>query len=81
MARFILFVVFLFSAFTLYAEQVLFYYVVHKGDTLIKISEKYGVSVEEIHKLNPQMRNSTRVYVGQVLRLDGSVPPVIPVIK
>ncbi|NPA39038.1 MAG: LysM peptidoglycan-binding domain-containing protein [Thermodesulfobacteria bacterium] len=47
------------------------YYRVKRGDSLIKIAKKFGVSVEEIKKLNHLRRN--RIYVGQRLKIKAKV--------
>ena len=36
-----------------------------KGDTLSKISKKYGVTLATILSLNPQITNPNKIYVGQ----------------
>ncbi len=46
-------------------------YVVQKGDNLWDISRSFRTSPEELRKLN-YLGNSSRIYVGQVLRLPGS---------
>lgn len=47
-------------------EQVT--YTVKKGDTLTKISKKFGVSIEEIAKKN-NIKNINLIKVGQVLKI------------
>lgn len=49
-------------------------YIVRKGDNLWSISESFDTSPEAIRRLN-YMGTSSRIYVGQVLRLPGA-PPV-----
>ncbi|WP_018658860.1 glucosaminidase domain-containing protein, partial [Allofustis seminis] len=49
-------------------------YVVQPGDTLNAISRKFDVSVGTLAKLN-NIQNINIIYVGQVLRLNGSVTP------
>lgn len=44
-------------------------YIVQKGDSLWNISKKFGISVDEIKRLNNL--NSNLIYVGQVLKLPG----------
>jgi len=46
-------------------------YKVQKGDNLWDISRSFGTSPEELRKIN-YLGNSSRIYVGQVLRLPGS---------
>ena len=45
------------------------YYSVVLGDTLAKISSRFGVSVDELVKLN-NISNPNLIYVGEVLRID-----------
>ena len=48
-------------------------YTVKKGDTLTPIAKKYGVTVEQIVKLNKLKKNSRGnylIYVGQQLIID-----------
>ena len=40
-----------------------------KGETLWGISKSYGVSLEQILKLNPQIKNPNRIQVGQEVRV------------
>jgi lysM domain protein len=47
------------------------YYSVALGDTLGKISSRFGVSVDELVKLN-NISNPNLIYVGEVLRVDAA---------
>ena len=47
------------------------YYSVVLGDTLGKISSKFGVSVDELVKLN-NISNPNLIYVGEVLKIDAA---------
>ena len=47
------------------------YYSVVLGDTLAKISSRFGVSVDELVKLN-NISNPNLIYVGEVLRVDAA---------
>ena len=40
-------------------------YVVRRGDTLRKIAERYETSVDELLRLNPNIKNRNLIYVGQ----------------
>lgn len=51
-------------------------YVVRKGDTLSGIAAKYGISLNAIEHLNPQIKNPNLIYPGQVIRVSGPVPPI-----
>jgi LysM repeat protein len=42
-------------------------YTVQAGDTLSGIAYKYGISLDEIIKLNPQIENQNLIYVNQVV--------------
>ncbi len=42
-------------------------YVVKRGDCMAKIARKYGMSLGKLISLNPQVKNPSRIYVGQVL--------------
>ena len=49
-------------------------YVVEKGDNLWEISRSFNTTPEKLRKLN-YLGNSSRIYVGQVLKLPGSNNP------
>lgn len=44
-------------------------YKVVKGDTLWGIAKKYGVTLEQILQLNPQIKNPSLIRVGQEVRV------------
>ncbi|NUQ86742.1 MAG: LysM peptidoglycan-binding domain-containing protein, partial [Anaerolineales bacterium] len=44
-------------------------YYVKKGDTLRKIAEKFGTTVDTLLKLNPKITNPNLIYVGQAITL------------
>lgn len=44
-------------------------YTVMPGDTLKKIAEKYGLTVEKITAINPQIKDPNLIYPGQVITL------------
>ena len=46
-------------------------YVVKKGDTLVEVGKRFGVSYEKIAKIN-NISNSNLIYPGQILKIDGS---------
>jgi len=48
-------------------------YTVQKGDTLKKIAERYGISLDALIKANPQVTNINLIYVGQKLNIPGGV--------
>jgi LysM repeat protein len=47
-------------------------YTVQKGDTLRKIADRIGVSVNDILTVNPQITNANVIYAGQVINLPAS---------
>lgn len=44
-------------------------YYVKKGDTLRKIAEAFGTTVDNLLKLNPAIKNPNIIYVGQALKV------------
>lgn len=44
------------------------------GDTLSKIAQKYGTTVNKLLTLNPQITNRNLIYVGQVITVSGDTP-------
>ena len=48
-------------------------YVVQKGDTLGKIAARLGIKFSDLLAVNPQIRNASLIYTGQVINLPGSV--------
>lgn len=44
---------------------------VRRGDTMAKLAERYGVTVDDLLGLNPEVRNPNLIRIGQTLR----VPP------
>ena len=47
-------------------------YVIRPGDTLRKLAAYWGVTVNDILNVNPQITNPSLVYVGQVINVPGS---------
>lgn len=45
------------------------YYTVKRGDNLSKIAKKYGKTVDEIMRLNPQIKNKNLINIGQLIRV------------
>ena len=46
-------------------------YTIKKGDTLSAIAKKYGISLQELLKANPQIKNPNLIKVGEVIRIPG----------
>ncbi|GAB4457739.1 MAG: hypothetical protein Kow0070_10340 [Anaerolineales bacterium] len=40
-----------------------------KGDTLRKIADRCGTTVDALLKLNPDIKNPNLIYVGQVIKV------------
>ncbi len=53
------------------------YYVVRRDDTLSAISERTGIAVEELERLNPVL-DPQALSPGERIRLRASVPPYVP---
>jgi len=47
----------------------LIHYTVHKGDSLAKIAKKFNVSVDDLHKSNPELSSKGGVRLGQKLKV------------
>lgn len=57
-------------------------YTVVSGDTMYKIAAKYGMTLDQLVALNPQVQNVNLIYVGQklLLKADATAPvPAVPV--
>lgn len=48
-------------------------YTVQKGDTMKKVAERFGVSLDVLIKANPQVTNINLIYVGQKLNIPAGV--------
>lgn len=46
-------------------------YTVKKGDTLSKIAKAYGTTVNAIAKLNPDIKDVNKIYIGQKIVISG----------
>jgi spore coat assembly protein SafA len=44
-------------------------YVVQQGDTLSGIARRFGVSLSDLEKANPQITNPNRIFPGQVINI------------
>ncbi|SDX32540.1 LysM domain-containing protein [Marininema mesophilum] len=45
------------------------YYVVRQGDTLSEVAQRYEVSLVKLIKMNPQIKNPAKIYIGDKLRV------------
>lgn len=45
------------------------WHIVERGDTLWRLANLYGLSVEELTGLNPEIKNPNLIYVGQKVRV------------
>lgn len=48
-------------------------YEVAKGDTLTKIASEYDVSISELLKTNPAIKDSNQIQIGQIINLPTSI--------
>ena len=55
------------------AEPEYTVYIVQSGDYLAKISKRYNVTIASIRELNPSVKNSDLIRVGQKLKLPGKI--------
>ncbi|MCC6455172.1 MAG: LysM peptidoglycan-binding domain-containing protein [Caldilineaceae bacterium] len=53
-------------------------YVVKRGDTLGAIARRYNTTIATLLRLNPQIRNPNRLYVGQRIRVPAPAAPEEP---
>ncbi len=49
-------------------------YVIARGDTLGKLATRFSTSVASIRRHNPSIKNSNRIYQGQVIGIYGTPP-------
>jgi N-acetylmuramoyl-L-alanine amidase len=47
-----------------------FAYTVQKGDTIIKIASKHNLSIADLAKLNPQIKDLNKIYAGDTLIME-----------
>lgn len=55
-------------------------YVVQPGDTFSKIATKFKVSVDDLKKGNPQVKDVNKIYPGEAIYVFGSAPAVKPTV-
>ena len=54
------------------------YYIVQAGDTLSGIAKKFNTTVDNLLKLNPQITDPNKIYVGQKIKVKGDAPSPAP---
>ncbi|MGM7722887.1 cell wall hydrolase [uncultured Metabacillus sp.] len=63
---------------TLFFAEPTFAYTVEKGDTMSKIAREHGLSLKELAKANPQVKDLDLIYVGQDIRTNKGKRPAVP---
>lgn len=53
-----------------------FAYEVKSGDTMSEIAKEHNISLQELSKANPQIKNINLIYVGQVINTPGETKTV-----
>lgn len=53
-------------------------YTVVRGDYLSAIAKRFNTTVSEILKVNPEIKNASLIYVGQIIKLPGGVSNPTP---
>ena len=48
-------------------------YIVQRGDTMYRISNRLGITLSTLVKLNPQVKNINLIYIGQKLNLPDGI--------
>ena len=48
-------------------------YTVQYGDTIRKIADRFGTTIDAVLRLNPQITNPNLIYVGQVINLPAGI--------
>ncbi|MGC4377173.1 cell wall hydrolase [Fictibacillus sp. Mic-4] len=62
----------IFTCTLLFSTTNAFAYEVKRGDTMTKISKKYGLSLGELIRLNPQVKNPNLIFIGQTIHTSGN---------
>ena len=44
-------------------------YMISKGDSLWMIAKKFGISLEELIKANPQIKDPNKIHEGETVRI------------
>lgn len=50
-------------------------YTVQPGDTLYRIAQKYGISLDDVTKANPQIQDPDQIFPGQIINIPQSQSP------
>ncbi len=53
-------------------------YVVAKGDTMSRIAKQFGVTIDEILAVNPQITNPDKITIGDEITIPVAVPTTLP---
>lgn len=56
-------------------------YTVLKGDTMYKIAKSYGMTLEDLIKMNPEIKNPSLIYPGQVIYISNAEKTTYTVAK
>ena len=57
------------------------HYIVEKGDTLWLIAKRFGVSLEELIRANPQIKDPNKIYPGNRINIPLPSEAVCPFIR
>ncbi len=53
-------------------------YVVAKGDTMSRIAKQFGVTIDEILAVNPQIKDPDKITIGDEITIPVAVPTTLP---
>ena len=68
-------VLFLIVLFFISINTLAAHYTVQKGDTMWHISQKYGVTLNELIAANPQIANTDNIFVGLIINIPDKSSP------
>ena len=58
-------------------QEAIAIYVVQRGDNLTKIAKENNITVADILKMNPQIKNANKIYPGDEIKIVDT-PPITP---
>ena len=58
-------------------QEAIAIYVVQPGDNLTKIAKENNITVADILKMNPQIKNANKIYPGDEIKIVDT-PPITP---